>query len=219
MHGDRHGDRHEDARVRETFFPRRGDASRPEDNLWSYDKLLVERAARAAPDLPATVLRLPAVFGPGDERWHRVGRYLAYIDSCRSDMALDAALSMWRWTRGYVEDVGEAVAMATVDAAASGHTYNVGEADPQTEGDRVRAIARIARHAGRVVETRHDDLPAEIRRDLAARNFAHDVVLDTSRIRADLGWRPRVPSDDALAASVGWERRRRSAARIPAGTP
>lgn len=99
------------------------------------NKLLVERAARAAPDLPATVLRLPAVVGPGDERWRRVGRYLAYIDSCRSDVALDAALSMWRWTRGYVEDVGEAVAMATVDAAASGHTYNVGEADPQTEGD------------------------------------------------------------------------------------
>ena len=39
-----------------------------------YDKIAVERAVLSDPELPATVLRLPMIYGPGD-RLHRFHRY------------------------------------------------------------------------------------------------------------------------------------------------
>jgi nucleoside-diphosphate-sugar epimerase len=195
----------EDAPLREIAFPRRRWASGPDDVMWDYDKIPVERAALSEPELPGTVLRLPAVYGPGDHRRHRVGEYVTRMDSGARTLDLDADLSGWRWTRGYVEDVADAIAVASVDRRASGRTYNVGEAAPLAEGEWVRAIARVAGYAGTVVERKREDLPADVARELDGRDFAQDLVLDTSRIRDELGWRPRVPLDEALAATVAWE--------------
>jgi nucleoside-diphosphate-sugar epimerase len=105
-----------------------------------------------------------------------------------------------------VEDVADAIAVASVDRRASGRTYNVGEAASLAEGEWVRAIARVAGYGGTIVERKRGDLPAGVARQLDGRDFAQDLVLDTSRIRAELGWHPRVPLDDALAASIAWER-------------
>jgi len=142
----------EDAPLREAAFPRRRWASGPDDAMWDYDKLPVERATVSDPELPGTVLRLPAVYGPGDRRRHLVGRYLKRMDSGTGALDIDAAMSRWRCTRGYVEDVADAIALASVDPRASGRTYNVGETDPVAEGDWVRAIARVAGFAGTIVE-------------------------------------------------------------------
>lgn len=196
----------EDDPLREVPFPRRKWASGPEDVMWSYDKIPVERATLSDPELAGTVLRLPAVYGPGDHRRHRVGRYLESMRPGRHTFDLDAALASWRWTRGYVEDVASAIALATLDTRAAGRIYNVGEDTPPTEGAWVRAIARVAGYAGTIVERRREELPEDVARDLDERDFAHDLVLDTTRIQAELGWRPRVPADEALAASVAWER-------------
>jgi nucleoside-diphosphate-sugar epimerase len=192
--------------LREVPFPRRRWASGPEDVMWSYDKIPVERATLSDPELPGTVLRLPAVYGPGDRRRHRVGRYLESMRPERDTLDLDAALASWRWTRGYVEDVACAIALATLDVRAAGRIYNVGEEAPATEGAWVRAIARVAGYAGTIIERKREDLPEDVARDLEERDFAHDLVLDTTRIRAELGWRPRASVDEALAVSVAWER-------------
>jgi nucleoside-diphosphate-sugar epimerase len=196
----------EDAPLREVPFPRRRWASGPGDAAWEYDKIPVERAALADPHVPGTVLRLPAVYGPGDRRRRRVGAYVERMDSGSAELELDADLSRWRWTRGYVDDVADAIATASTDPRASGCTYNVGEEAPLGEGEWVRAIARVAGYAGRVVERERAELPAEVARELDAHDFAHDIVLDTSRIQRELGWRPRVPQGEGLAASVAWER-------------
>ncbi|HEX8796178.1 MAG TPA: NAD-dependent epimerase/dehydratase family protein [Polyangiaceae bacterium] len=191
--------------LREVPFPRRKWASGPDDVMWSYDKIPVERATLSDPELPGTVLRLPAVYGPGDRRRHRVGRYLESMGPERDTLELDAALASWSWTRGYVEDVACAIALATLDARAAGRIYNVGEDTPLTEGAWVRAIALVAAYAGTVVERKREDLPEDVARDLDERDFAHDLVLDTTRIQAELGWRPRASLDEALAASIAWE--------------
>ncbi len=197
----------EDAPLREVAFPRRRWASGPEDVMWDYDKIPVERAALSDPELPGTVLRLPAVYGPGDRRRHLVGRYLRRMDSRTGPLDIDAAMARWRCTRGYVDDVAEAIALASVDPRASGRTYNVGESDPVAEGNWVREIARVAGYAGTVVERKREDLSSSVARELDERDFAHDLVTDTSRIRAELGWTPRVPADEALSASIAWERK------------
>jgi nucleoside-diphosphate-sugar epimerase len=196
----------EDAPLREIPFPRRRWTAGPGDVMWDYDKIPVERAALSNPDLPGTVLRLPAVYGPGDLRRHRVGRYVARMDARPATLDLDARLSRWRWTRGYVDDVAEAIALASVDPRAAGRTYNVGETAPLTEGDWVRAIARVAGYSGAIVDRAREGLPASVAGDLDTYDFDHDLVLDTNRIHSELGWRPRAALDDALAASIAWER-------------
>src|SRR5215208_5623776 len=55
----------EDAALRENLFPYRHAASGPADWMYHYEKILVERVLFAG-RLPATVLRLAAVYGPGD---------------------------------------------------------------------------------------------------------------------------------------------------------
>jgi len=199
----------EDAPLRELPFPRRRTASGPDDAMWDYDKIPVERAALSDPGMRGTVLRLPAVYGPGDRARHRVGRYLARMDAGERAIDLDRGLSGWRWTRGYVEDVAEAIATAVIDPRASGRVYNVGEPDPPTEGEWVRAVARAAAYAGTIVDTDRAELPAGVARALDGSDFTQDLVLDTSRIRDELGWRPRVPVGEALAESIAWERRTR----------
>ena len=59
----------EDAPLRERLYPYRGEEPRAaEDPMrWAddYEKILVERAVMGDPGLPGTVLRFPAVYGPG----------------------------------------------------------------------------------------------------------------------------------------------------------
>ena len=51
----------EDAPLRRTFFRYRGLAKGEDAPFYHYEKVLVERAVSGSPDLPATVLCLPAV--------------------------------------------------------------------------------------------------------------------------------------------------------------
>ncbi len=194
----------EDAPLRETMFPRRRSATGPDDIMWNYDKIPVERAARSEPTMPATVLRLPAVYGPGDHKRRRVGHYLSRMSAHTLD--LDEALSRWRWTRGYVDDVADAIALASVDPRATGQTYNVGEAAPPSEGDWMRAIARVAGYTATIIERKREDLPRDVARELDEQDLTQDVVVDTTRIHAELGWSPRTSQEEALAASIAWER-------------
>ncbi len=196
----------EDAPLRERRYPYRGPAPRPPDDpsRWvdDYDKILVERAARSAPDLPATVLRLPMVYGPRDEQ-HRLAAYLRRMDDGRPAIILDEGLRGWRTTRGYVDDVGAAIALAATSEQAAGRTYNVGEADASTEVEWVQAIAAAVGWGGRIVTLPTERLPDHLR---FPGSLEQSLVLDTTRLRRELGYAERVSRADALARTIAWER-------------
>src|SRR5215211_1941352 len=65
----------EDAPLRSILYPYRRVAEGPDDPKYSYDKIPVERVVMNDRELPGTVLRLPATYGPGD-RQHRLFEYL-----------------------------------------------------------------------------------------------------------------------------------------------
>jgi nucleoside-diphosphate-sugar epimerase len=196
----------EDAPLRERLYPYRAAAPRGADDPlhWvdDYDKILVERAARGALDLPATVLRLPMVYGPRDDQ-HRLAAYLRRMDDGRPALLLDERLAAWRTTRGYVDDVGAAIALAATSPAAAGRTYNVGEAEALTEVEWIRAIAAVVGWDGRIVPCPGEQLPPHLR-------FpgwpAQSLVMDTTRLRRELGYAERVPRSAALARTIAWER-------------
>jgi nucleoside-diphosphate-sugar epimerase len=187
----------EDTPLRASRFPRREDATKREDVEWDYDKIPVEQLVLADDALPSTVLRLPMVFGPGDHRRRRVAQYLDRMRAANV-IDLDPTFASWRWTRCYVDDVARAIVLAATAPNAPGRMYNVGEESPLSEGDWVRAIGRAAGWNGTVTTNGRRDASAD---------FTQHLVLDTARIRAELGWVPRVGLDEALAASIAWEGR------------
>ncbi|HSP33531.1 MAG TPA: NAD(P)-dependent oxidoreductase, partial [Thermoanaerobaculia bacterium] len=149
--------------LREKFFPYGGE----------YEKILVERAAAR---MPATILRLPAVYGPGDDQ-HRLSN-------------LDAGHPRWRWTRGYVENVADAILLAAQKQKTG--IYNVGEPDTPTEAEWIEMCGGALQRAGRRPE---------------GRRYTCDLVVDSTKIRRELGYQERTPRKDAIAATMRWEQK------------
>lgn len=149
----------ENSPLRSTLFPYRAEAKSTSGLGYYYEKILVEQCASSAPDLPATVLRLPKVYGPGNNAdLGTVYQFRNHPD--------------WRWTHGYVENVAHAIVLAAVDPRASGRIYNVGEEHTPTVAERLRALPE-------------SNIPAAEMRA----NFAQDLAYDTTLIRKELGYR------------------------------
>jgi nucleoside-diphosphate-sugar epimerase len=196
----------EDAPLRQRLYPYRGDALRaPEDPMrWvdDYDKILVERVVLGEPGLPGTVLRLPMVYGPGDDA-HRLFPYLKRMDDGRPAILLEEVHSRWLWARGYVEDIAAAAISTVRNDRAAGRVYNVGEAHTLTEADWVREIARVVGWSGAVVTAAEPFLPPGLR---VRGNFKQHLVYETSRIRQELGYSEKLPLDQTIRQTVDWER-------------
>jgi nucleoside-diphosphate-sugar epimerase len=202
----------EDAPLREVLYLDRGSTPRAADDplrwLDDYDKIAVERACASEPRLPCTILRLPMVHGPRDYR-HRLFPYWKRMADGRPAILLDERVARWRGPRGYVENVAAAIALAVEDERASGRTYNVADRWGPTQAEWVREIGRAAGWRGEVVSVPRGRMPID-----------HDPDqpwdLDTTRIRAELGYEEPVPSSEGLARTVAWERENPPAAVDPA---
>jgi len=167
-----------------------------------YDKVGVEREAAADPDFPVTILRYPAVFGPGD-RQHRLHGYVRRMDDARPAIVLEETHASWRWVRGYVEDVGHALALAVESEQAAGRIYNVAAPVASSEAEWVHKIADVVGWEGRVVVARADLLPESLRSTV---DFRQHYDVDSSRIRSELEYSELVDEQTALKRTVAWER-------------
>lgn len=189
----------------------------------AYDNIDVEKAVGGGP-LPVTILRLPATHGPGDPQ-RRLHRYLKRMDDHRPVIVLEERHAHWRWTRGYVENVAAAIGLAVVDERAAGRVYNVAESVVYTEAEWVRRLGDAAGWSGEVVAIPETDLPEQLRQPY---NFEQDYVVDSTRIRNELGFREAVDEATALERTIEWATkragrractqlhgRRRSARRVP----
>jgi nucleoside-diphosphate-sugar epimerase len=191
----------ENAPLRETLFPYRHTAAGPADWMYHYEKILAERAVMAS-RLPATVLRLPAVYGPGDP-YRRLRPYIKRMDDHRPAILLEETQATWRWSHGYVEDVAQAIALAVVDERAAGKVFNIGEAVAPTTAERVRQIGDAAGWSGAIVPLSAERLPQHLRAPYQPRQ---DLVVDTRRVRTELGFGEPVPGDEGLRRTIAWER-------------
>ena len=147
----------EDSALRSNLFPYRKMASGPAALEYSYEKILVERVVMNAPRSAGTVLRLPKVYGPGENS--DLGTIYRYRHRPK-----------WRWTHGYVENVAHAIALAVTDGRSAGRVYNVGEETTPTVEERLKALP-----------------PYDLPEDERPANFEQDIVYDSSRIRKELG--------------------------------
>jgi len=191
----------EEAPLRTTLYPYRALAKGTEDLFYNYDKIPVERIVMKEDRLPATVLRLPQVFGPHD-RQHRLRAYLKQMDA-GEDILLSEAKAAWRCTRGYVEDIAFGISLAITAEKAAGRVYNIGEKETGSEVEWIRQIGREAGWRGEIRTLPDAAVPEDA---MESYDWSCDLVADTQLIRNELGYREVVSTEVALQRTIAWER-------------
>lgn len=163
----------EESPLRTILYPYRENAKSKDSLEYWYEKILAEKTIMSCPDLPATVLRLPKVYGAGNNQ------DLATIYANRHQ-------PNWRWTHGYVENVASAIVLAAVCPQATGRIYNVGEQPTPTIAERLGWMPPSSIEA---VPNHHF-------------NYAQDIAYDTTRIRKELGYHEIVPEKEAVLKTL-----------------
>ncbi len=192
----------EDAPLRENLYPYREYAQNSDDLMYNYDKILVERIVMNTSELSGTILRLPKVYGYGDNQ-HHTFEYVKRMDDGCSAILLEEGKAKWRWSRGYMENVAAAIVLALTNEQAANRIYNVGEVDALTEAEWVRSIGHAAEWNGQIVAVPKDILPKHLAEDY---DYRHNLAADTSRIRKELGYTEPISREEALTQTVAWER-------------
>jgi nucleoside-diphosphate-sugar epimerase len=192
----------ENAPLRTHLFRYRKQARDECDRFYNYEKILVERTVMSNPEVVATVLRLPAVYGPGD-RQHRLFPYIKRMDDKRPAILVYAEMMNWRWTRGYVENVAAAISWAAGDQNPSSRIYNVGERKGLPEKEWIAQIGEVIGWQGRVLAVEPSDLPEKMRSSL---RWQHALETDTSLIHAQPGFSEPVDFQEGILRTVEWER-------------
>ncbi|HEU4681785.1 MAG TPA: NAD-dependent epimerase/dehydratase family protein [Gemmatimonadales bacterium] len=196
----------ENAALRESFFPYRATAAGPSDWTFHYDKILVEQAVLKSDTLLGTVLRLPAVYGPGDP-YHRLRPYIKRMADRRAAILMGEVEARWHWSHGYVENVAQAIALAVVDNRAAGQTYNVGEERVPALAERVTLVGELSGWKGSIVSLPSERLPPHLRSPFVP---GQNLVLDTQRLRTELGFTEPVPVKEGYRRTIAWELSRES---------
>jgi nucleoside-diphosphate-sugar epimerase len=159
----------EQSPLRTLLYPYRSKAKTPDDLNYYYEKILVEKELLSQSSLPATILRLPKVYGSENNA------DLATVHAFREH-------PRWRWTHGYVENVAAAIVLATLRSAAAGRVYNVGEEFTPTIEERLATLPP-------------SDMPSA---ETGTYDFRQDIAYDTTRIREELGYSEIVSYEEGL---------------------
>ncbi len=193
----------EDSPLREKLYPYRSEpprsASDPDAWMDEYDKIVVERVIRSA-SMPGTILRLGGVHGP---RTYRYYVYVRRMVERRPAIVLDAAWAGWRGTQAYSENVADAIVLAASDERAAGRVYNVGNEEALSVAELLELIAQVAGWSGRILAVPADELPEALREH---GSLDQDFVLETTRLRTELGYREHVDLRESLRRTVEWMR-------------
>jgi nucleoside-diphosphate-sugar epimerase len=166
-----------------------------------YDKVQVEQVIGSDPKLPATILRLPMVYGPGDPL-HRLHPVLKRILDDRPAIVYEESFARSLPCRGYVENVAHAIALAATSERSAGRVYNAAEPDFYTEAEWTAKIGAVVGWQGRVIAVPRHQAPQHL---VLPYNFDQHLFMDSTRIRAELGYTECVPVDEALRRTVEWE--------------
>lgn len=186
--------------VRIKHYPFRAQAVHRSDMMYSYEKLDVEEVLRSG-RLASTVMRLPMVYGEGD-RQRRLSGYLKKLKEGAEKITLGQTHAAWRTTRGYVLNMAHAMALAVLDGKSAGQTYNVADETTLTEHDFVKKVIEAGGFPARVEVLPDIEIPAKERYPGDAR---YHLVVDSSKIRRELGYRDMVPLEQGIEATVKWE--------------
>jgi nucleoside-diphosphate-sugar epimerase len=168
-------------------------------------------ATASANDVALTHIRYPYLYGPrqlAPREWSIIRRIR---DGRRTIPVLDGGLSLE--SRSYAPNAAHAVLLAVDNPeVARGKVYHVADDSTPTDAERAHAIAAaMAAEIELVNYPREIGRPGDfwfVGRTLQALDAPHPptdhILLDTSRIRDDLGYRDQVGFEETIVRTVEW---------------
>ena len=161
------------------------------------DNLNAERAALSQDRVPATVLRAPALVGPWD-KGGRVSGPMKRLTESDGNLVLAEEAAEWRFSYGYVDNVADALLACAADRRDGNFVYNAGYPGGLSILERFVLVADAMGWDGEI--TSSPDLKSEDKLE-----FRQDLIMDTSRLREELGYQEEVTVEEAMRRSVEWE--------------
>lgn len=187
----------EDGPLRTKLYPYKSSLN-PDDLLYDYDKILVEKVLMNEPSFDATILRLPMVYGPLD-RQYRPYSYLKRMQDNRPFILIDEKLAKWKTCRGYVENVAHAIVLAITNKKASKQIYNVAEEVALPEILWINAIQKAyEKWNGEILTVSSGKLPVGLNAD-------QHLDITSSKIREELGYTEIISPEEGLKRTLKWE--------------
>ncbi len=194
----------EDDPLRSVLYPYRSLPSRPAgidpELLKNYDKIPIEEAARANPALKALILRLPAIYGPGD----RQQRFTWLTDALQAGdtIRIDERVADWQQSYIYIDDAADAVARATLSGVTS-QTFNIATDCVRTVREWAQRFAEVSGQNINIVTCapQANGLMAE-RANMS--DLSYPLTIDGSRFSAIFGPVQRTDEAAAIRATISY---------------
>jgi nucleoside-diphosphate-sugar epimerase len=193
----------EEAPLRDSRFPYRGDRPRPAGNdLYDrYDKVPIEEMVRHRRDLPWTILRLPFIYGPNDHQ-RRFSDFIWRIAEGRPFLPIETKTAHRRATYDFVGNVAAAIALAATHVDAAGQIFNLGEEDAFCQWEWAAEIGRILAGATEIREIEAARCPPHLLRSSRMFDPEISMIVDSRRLRNRLGYTERIARSDGLRHTV-----------------
>ncbi len=184
---------------------------------YGRSKLAGEEAVRGAAGIPWTIVRPPAVYGPGDRE------FLTMFKMAQRGLAPVFGGGSQQLSLVCAPDLADAIVRAGTTTAAAGRTYHAAHPEAVTTRELVLAIGRalgrtpailpipgavatpIVAAIGAVAAARGK--PSVLNRDKMAEFLAPAWLLDAGAAERDLGWRARLDVAEGTRMTAAWYRR------------
>ncbi len=151
----------------------------------------------------ATHFRYPIVYGPrhiGPPEWAIIRRAR---DGRRRLILPGGGLALL--SRGFAENIAHAIMLAVDSPSASaGQIFNLSDDRLLFNREWVTIVSRILGHEFEFVEIPFDLLPGGFRAAPTQLLFRYHRVMDTRKVKQQLGYRDVVPVETALETTVNW---------------
>ncbi|MDR1530756.1 MAG: NAD-dependent epimerase/dehydratase family protein [Clostridiales bacterium] len=189
----------EESPLRDVRFPYRGVPGI--DIGYYYDKILVEQAALRSPLLDTVIARLGMVYGRNDPN-RRFKDIVRRINRGDNTIEIHEKAAALKTCKCYAENVAHGIALASQKGAA-GEIYNIADKEVLSELEWYRTVAGLMNWGGKFLMTSADD-----NFELAkTANLDQHLMLDSTKIRKELGFAEIVPLEAGLRKTIEWESR------------
>ncbi|MFM0078435.1 SDR family oxidoreductase [Paraburkholderia sediminicola] len=154
--------------------------------------------------LDVVIVRPPLVYGPEVR-----ANFLRLMDSVWKGVPLPLAAVGARRSLVYVDNLADALVHCATDPRATNKCFHVADSNDPTVTELARALGKHLQKPARLFPLPTSWLRLAGRmthRSPQVERLIGDLRVDTTRIRAVLGWYPPYSTDDGLAATARWYR-------------